>query len=453
MQHIVLHKMREKAAGRNHDAIIVIDPHADLVHDLLEQVPEEIIELVYLIDLADDTQAPGINLVDVKVFPDRDRTANSVVRVVKGMWEHWGSRMQSILERVVKTLHEYNCHPDTKDDQQLTILDGQRLLADLEFRRQVLKRVDDPYVFAWWEEDPRGWTRDTRSNALAPVQTRLDYYSPPRRHVPSWASPAHHRPAAGHPEGGALLVSTSQATTGRDVSVLVGAPRLNLVDAVIRDQGNLPPGQRRGVQVVDEVQSLPGVDYESMLSELGKFGASFILATQGLAKLADLSPIMQDTLLANVGSLAVFQVSAADARDLIGELDRERLGEEDLVSLPAHHCYVRATVDGQREPTYYLELRKPGPGDPAVAERIRAAMADYTTPAETLASQDAEAHRRVQDFRDKLGQEDADSASGQQPGQAAWQRNRRRGRQRKEAAYRRRSGDLDQSGAPVGGSE
>ena len=156
MQHVVLHKMREKAAGRNHEAIIVIDPHADLVHDLLEQVPEEIIDRVYLIDLADDTQAPGINLVDVKVFPDRDRTANSVVRVVKGMWEHWGSRMQSILEHVVKTLHEYNCHPDTKDDQPLTILDGQRLLADLEFRRQVLKRVDDPYVFAWWEEDPRG---------------------------------------------------------------------------------------------------------------------------------------------------------------------------------------------------------------------------------------------------------------------------------------------------------
>ena len=453
MQHVVLHKMREKAAGRNHDAIIVIDPHADLVHDLLEQVPEEIIDRVYLIDLADDTQAPGINLVDVKVFPDRDRTANSVVRVAKGMWEHWGSRMQSILEHVVKTLHEYNCHPDTKDDQPLTILDGQRLLADLEFRRQVLKRVDDPYVFAWWEEDPRGWTRDTRSNALAPVQTRLDYYSPPRRHVPSWASPA--------------PPSTCGGSSRRWGALGVHLPGHDRPGRV-RPGGGVPaqPGGRRdpragqsaarpaaGRQVVDEMQSLPGVDYESMLSELGKFGASFILATQSLAKLADLSPIMQDTLLANVGSLAVFQVSAADARDLIGELDRERLGEEDLVSLPAHHCYVRATVDGQREPTYYLELRKPGPGDPAVAERIRAAMADYTTPAETLASQDAEAHRRVQDFRDKLDQEDANSASGQQPGQAAWQRNRRRGRQRKEAAYRRRSGDLDQSGALVGGSE
>ena len=30
---------------------------------------------------------------------------------------------------------------------------------------------------------------------------------------------------------------------------------------------------------VDEMQSMPGVDYESMLSELGKYGASFVLAT------------------------------------------------------------------------------------------------------------------------------------------------------------------------------
>ena len=56
---------------------------------------------------------------------------------------------------------------------------------------------------------------------------------------------------------------------------------------------------------MDEMQTMPGVDYESMLSELGKFGASFILATQSLAKLDDLSPTMRDTILANVGQAAL----------------------------------------------------------------------------------------------------------------------------------------------------
>ena len=189
----------------------------------------------------------------------------------------------------------------------------------------------------------------------------------------------------------------------------MGASLLNLVDSVIREQGRLPSDQRRGaLVVVDEMQAMPGVDYESMLSELGKFGASFILATQSLAKLADLSPTMQDTLLANVGCLAVFQVAASDARQLIGELDRERVTEEDLVSLPVHHCYVRATVDGERMGTYSMKVRKPEDGDLAAAERVKAGAAAYATPAETIASQDAEAQRLVQEFRDKLEEVEGD---------------------------------------------
>ena len=106
MHHIVTHKMREKAAGRDPDAIVVIDPHTDLVGGLMEHVPESLIDRVRLIDLSDETRAPGINLLDTRIFADRDRTADSVVRVAKGLWEQWGPRMQSILEQTVKTLHE-----------------------------------------------------------------------------------------------------------------------------------------------------------------------------------------------------------------------------------------------------------------------------------------------------------------------------------------------------------
>ena len=77
MRHIVAHKLREKAAGRDGDAIIVVDPHADLVAGILEDVPESLIDRVRLIDLADEHGFPGINLLDTRVFADRDRTADS----------------------------------------------------------------------------------------------------------------------------------------------------------------------------------------------------------------------------------------------------------------------------------------------------------------------------------------------------------------------------------------
>ena len=316
MHHIAVHKMREKAEGRDPDAIVVIDPHTDLVDGILEHVPDSLTDRVRVIDLSDASRSPGINLLDTRIFTDRDRTADSVVRVAKGLWEQWGPRMQSILEQTVKTLHEANEHPETDENEQHTILDGLCLLSNDPYRNAVLAKVSDPYLLEWWARDFGSWHRQYRAEALAPVQTRLSYYASSKR---ARAILGQRRSTIDIREtildGGVLLVSTSQGTVGRDVAALVGASLLNLVDAVIREQGSVALRERRGALViVDEMQTMPGVDYESMLSELGKFGASFILATQSLAKLDDLSRTMRDTLLANVGCLAVFQVAGSDAR-------------------------------------------------------------------------------------------------------------------------------------------
>ena len=417
MHHVVSHKLEEKAAGRDDDAIIVVDPHADLVAGILEQVPESLIDRVRLIDLADETRAPGINLLDTRVFSDRDRTADSVVRVAKGLWEQWGPRMQSILEHTVKSLHEANAHPATADDQQHTVLDGLKLLSDEAFRKAVLARVSDPYVLEWWARDFGNWHRQYRAEALAPVQTRLSYYASSKRA----------RAVLGQPRstidlretilnGGVLLVSTAQGVAGRDVAALVGASLLNLVDSVIREQGGRPPENRRGaLVVVDEMQSMPGVDYESMLSELGKFGASFILATQSLAKLEDLSRTMRDTILANVGCLAVFQVSGADARQLVWELGKDRVSEDDVVSLDVHHCYVRATVGTERLPAFSMMVRKPEDGNPDAADRIRAASAGYTRSVgglSGLTDDEIQGEEKVNEYRQLLAEREEGADDG-----------------------------------------
>ena len=401
MRHIVAHKLERQAAGRDRDAIVVVDPHADLVAAMLELSPERLAPRVRLIDLADERGAVGINVLDARIFTDRDRTADSVVRVARGLWEQWGPRMQSILEQSVKTLHEANRHPLAEPDEQHTLLDALRLLTEDQFRAGVLGRVSDPWLLEWWARDFGGWPERYKAEALAPVQTRLSYY----------ASSERARAILGQPrstidlrrtilEGGILLVSTAQGAVGRDVSALVGASLLNLVDSVIREQERLPQAQRRGaLVVVDEMQTIPGVDFESMLSELGKYGASFVLATQSLAKLDRLSPTMSDTLLSNIGCLAAFQVSSRDARELVWELGRERLSEEDIVSQPVHHCYVRATVGKRRLPAFSMTVRPPELGDPEAAARIRRAASAYVTPLAEIEAQHAERRAEAERFR------------------------------------------------------
>ena len=382
---------------------------------LLQHVPESLVDRVRLIDLADEFRSPGINLLDTRIFSDRDRTADSVVRVARGLWDQWGPRMQSILEQTVKTLHEANERMD--EDDQYTILDGLRLLSDEKFRSGVLEKVNDPYILEWWGRDFGGWRRETRADALAPVQTRLSYYASSKR---ARAILGQSRSTIDlrrtiH-DGGILLVNTAQGVVGRDVAALVGASLLNLVDAVIREQGSLPPSKRRGaLVVVDEMQSMPGVDYESMLSELGKFGASFILATQSLSKLEDLSRTMRDTLLANVGCLAVFQVAGSDARQLVWELGRDRVSEEDIVSLPVHQCYVRATVGTERMPAFSMKVRKPEPGDHRIASRILRETTAYTLSAGDIAKRDDRVRGLVEKYREGLG---SPSEEGIPPGDA-----------------------------------
>ena len=348
--------------------------------------------------------------------------------------------MKSILEHTVKSLHEYNTHPDTGEDEQCTILDGLRLLSDLKYRKRVLRRVSAPYVLGWWARDFRSWTRILKADAVAPVQTRLAYYASSKKAraiLGQRRSTLDLRQVIA--EGGVLLVATSQSAAGQDVSALVGASLLNLMDAVIREQGRLSPDERRGALVVE---------MQSMLSELGKFGASFILATQSLARLKELSLTMQDTLLANVGCLAVFQVAASDARQLIGELDRERLDEEDLVSLPTHHCYVRATVDGLRQPTYSLGVREPEEGSPAAADRVLVRAEAYTTTAEVIASQYPEVDQMAREYRDELEREEEQQQEESTPpppsvgnGTAG-----QPGAKRKKPRTRRRDGNPDSTG-------
>ena len=267
----------------------------------------------------------------------------------------------------------------------------------------MLKRIEDPYLLEWWARDFGGWHQQYRAEALAPVQTRLSYYASSKR---ARAILGQRRSTIDLRDtilnGGILLVSTAQGAVGRDVSALVGASLLNLVDSVIREQESVSLGQRRGaLVVVDEMQSMPGVDYESMLSELGKFGASFVLATQSLAKLDDLSRTMRDTLLANVGCLAVFQVAGNDARQLVWELGKERVSEDDITSLPVHHCYVRATVGVERMPAFSMMVRKPEDGDPAVAAQIRSTASAYTLTAQDLEDAGAAAQKKVRDFKDR----------------------------------------------------
>jgi len=120
------------------------------------------------------------------------------------------------------------------------------------------------------------------------------------------------------------------------------------------------------VALADESTTLGAADYPRMLSELAKYGASFVLVTQSLARLDTIDRALRPTILANIDGLTVFQVSAEDARALAPELGNG-LEVPDLTSLDDFECYARWWSDGRRMPAFSLRL-----SPPAIASAERA---------------------------------------------------------------------------------
>ena len=386
MCHIAGEAMLQKAMGDNGSALVVIDPHGDLVNDVLERVPSEIMNRVVLVDLGDQDRALGINLLDIGVFKDRDITAQMVVDVARGTWEAWGSRMESIIQTVMQTMHEANekvCRFGSRS-RQLTMLEAVHVLKNRQFRDAVLDLVDDENVKDWWRDSFGAWNDRTYGvEALAPVITRLTAFSNSkivRALLGQGRCSVDLRAAI--ERGDIVLVNTNQAAVGPEISSLLGVSIIKLIDSVVRGQGEIQEGaniERQRVQLImDELQTFAGADVESMLAELRKFGLSVLLATQSLTRLDAQRSTMKDSILSNAAALMALQMNAVDARLTLPELRSAYLTEEDITGQPAHHAYVRLISDGEVQPAFSMHIMPPSEGDPAVRQLIREGAYAYT---------------------------------------------------------------------------
>ena len=142
-----------------------------------------------------------------------------------------------------------------------------------------------------------------------------------------------------------------------------------------------------------------------------------------------------------MGCLAAFQMAGTDARQLVWELGKERVSEDDVTSLDVHQCYVRATVGVERMDAFSMRVLPPEPGDPAVAGRIRELALGYLTPLEDIGPQDDEMRKLVERYRQELeqlrqgpGQRKENQASPPAPPKPANRRNQRSRRQQQQPA-------------------
>lgn len=350
----------------------VIDPHGDLIEQILELIPAERMQDVVLLDPSDVEFPIGLNILRLKPGEERDIVADGIVEIFKKFFDSWGPRLQYILTNAIVTLLQV---------QNVSLLAILRLLDDRNYRKYVLKQVKDPILLNFWEREYEEITRNPKmlAETLSPIQNKVGRFVAAgiiRNIVGQVKSSVDLEEIM---NGGKIfLINLSQGKIGEENSALLGGMLITRIYTTAMQRVKVPEAERRDFYLyVDEFQNFATTTFVKILSEARKYGLNLTVAHQYIDQLL---PEVRDAIFGNVGTVINYVVGPKDASYLEKEYT-PYLSSSDLVNLPKYHFVNKITVEGTQTPPF-TALAIPPQWEPqglkeAVIEQSRQA---YSTP-------------------------------------------------------------------------
>jgi len=326
------------------DGACMIDPHGELIEELLDFIPAERVEDVIYFNPTDTQYPIGFNLLELKDKSQRDLIADGVVEVFhKQFGTSWGPRLQYILTNTIATALEA---------QGTTLLSVTRLLMDKNYRKFILKQVDDPILIKFWEEEYAQMSQNPRllSESVSPIQNKVGRFissAVTRNIIGQVKSTIDLREIMDSKK--ILLVNLAQGKLGEETASLLGGMIITRLQSTALERVDLPADERNDFYLfVDEFQNFATDSFAKILSEARKFRLDLCMTNQYIDQL----PLtVRQAIFGNVGTLGSFVVSQSDAAILEKEF-APGVTSEDLVSLDAHSMYLKLCIDGMTSNTF-----------------------------------------------------------------------------------------------------
>ncbi|HEY9078071.1 MAG TPA: type IV secretion system DNA-binding domain-containing protein [Anaerolineaceae bacterium] len=293
------------------NGLCFIDPHGDMVDELIGLVPADRLKDVILFDPMDTDYPFGLNLLEC----DRDNphqvhwVVSAIISSLQRLFAFsWGPRLEHVLRHTLLTAMTL---PDA------TFIEIMLLLTSADFRKEVVKNLNDPILLQFWYNFP---IKDKDTSDL--VSSTVNKISPfitdvSMRNIIGQAHNTFDLYQIMN-EGKILLVNLSKGDLGEANSSLLGSVLVNLVLLAALKRRAIHPTQRRQFHViVDEFQNFATDSFAILQSEARKYAVDVVVAHQYRDQLDDLSK--GSTL--NVGNMVVFRVSGRDSYALASQFD------------------------------------------------------------------------------------------------------------------------------------
>lgn len=313
-----------------------IDPHGEVAEELLDFIPKERISDVVYFNPADLNFPIAFNVME-KVDPEhRHLVASGLMGVFKKIWpDVWSARMEYILYNSILALLEY---PGS------TILGVNRILADSNYRKDVVEKIKDPVVKSFWINEFARYTQRYEVEATAAIQNKIGQFisSPLIRNIVGQIETSFNIREIMDNEK-ILILNLSKGKIGEDASKLLGGLLVTKLQLAAMSRVDITEKKRKDFFLyVDEFQNFATESFVNILSEARKYRLSLILAHQYIAQMEE---AVRDAVFGNMGTLVTFRIGAEDAEYIEKELSPE-FTAQDFVNLPKYQIYLKLMVDG-----------------------------------------------------------------------------------------------------------
>jgi len=336
----------------------LVDPHGDLIEDVLCYIPKERAKDVVLFDPSDTERPMGLNLLEAHTDEEKDRAAIDAMEIFIKLFgnEIFGPRIQHYFRNGCLTLMD-------DEEEGATLIDVPRLFVDDEFQHYKVSKCKNPVVRSFWEHE-------IAKTGAREKEEMIPYFS---AKFGPFITNTTIRNIIGQPksafdvrqimdDGKILLVNLSKGKIGDTNAQLLGLIFVNKVNMAALSRANVPESERRDFYLyVDEFQNFTTDAFATILSEARKYKLSLIMAHQYIGQLVaktssyeQSNTKLRDAVFGNVGTMLSFKIGAEDAEYMAKEY-APVLSEQDVIGVANYKCYIKLNINNTTSRPFSME--------------------------------------------------------------------------------------------------
>lgn len=343
--------LQDIAAGKG---VIVLDPHGELIDNVLLKIPARRADDVIFFNPADLQFPIGINILEASSIEERAMVVSAFNGLMRKLYDPHtlgivGPRFEHAARNGLLTV--------MSQPEGGTLVEVMRVMTDDRYMRTLLPNVTDPIVRRYWEDQIANTNDFHRSEVLDWIVSKFgpfvtDYTL--RGIIGQPRSGFRFREAMD--SGKIVLMSLAKGRLGGDKANFLGLILLPMIlQAALSRTDQRPEERRECALYIDEFQNYATESLALMLAEARKYKLGLILANQHVGQLTN---DIRDAVIGNVGSLVSFRLGMADAVLMEHILAPSPISASHLLNLPNFTAYVRLLIDRTRSDAFNLETER-----------------------------------------------------------------------------------------------